>query len=508
MLFAGTDGGVEMKNKKTRPIFEQGRPGRLGVNVPPSDLSGAEIEMALPASFRRKELEYFPELSESEAVSHYLGLSQKNCCLEAQPHYLGSCTMMDNPSVNEIIAGLPGFTKLHPETSPHMAQGALRVLFELEQYLCEICGMDAFTLLPAAGAHGEFTGTKVIGAAIRSRGENRNTIIIPVSAHGTNPASAAMSGFKTIEIPAGPEGVIEPATLEKFVDENTAALMLTNPNTFGLFERHIAEIAEILHKKGAYLYCDGANLNALVGTARPGDMGIDVIQTNMHKTFSTPHGSGGPGAGPLGVKKELARFLPVPRVVQENGRFVFLNSLPDSIGRIHSFFGNFLVLLRAYSYIRSMGAQGLRDASGAAVLNANYIRAALAPHYHAPFSGPCMHECLFSDYLWHKHKGDITAGDIAKRLLDFGIYPPTIAFPHLSAGDAILIEPTQSKTKEILDEFIKVMKEIAREAKENPALLYEAPHDMPIHRLDEVSANRHPNLLWKPRVLTGSLISD
>jgi glycine dehydrogenase subunit 2 len=498
MLFTRADGGVEMNNT-TALIFEKGRLGRLGVDVPPSNLSEAELEEALPKRLRRKELEYFPELSEPEVVSHYLGLSQKNCCPETEPHYLGSCTMMDNPSVNELIAGLPGFAKLHPETRPEMAQGALRVLFELEQFLCEICGMDAFTLLPAAGAHGEFTGTKVIGAAIRSRGEKRNTIIIPVSAHGTNPASAAMSGFKTIEIPAGPEGIIEPAIFEKFVDENTAALMLTNPNTFGLFERHIAEIAEILHKKGAYLYCDGANLNAIVGTARPGDMGIDVIQINMHKTFSTPHGSGGPGSGPLGVKKELARFLPVPRVIQENGRFDFLNSSPDSIGRIHSFFGNFLVLLRAYSYIRSMGAQGFRDASEAAVLNANYIRAAIAKHYHAPFPGPCMHECLFSDYLWHKRKGDITAGDIAKRLLDFGIYPPTIAFPHLAMGDAVLIEPTQSKTKETLDEFIRAMKEIAREAKENPELLHEAPHDRPIHRMDEVGANRHPNLRWRPK---------
>jgi glycine dehydrogenase subunit 2 len=498
MLFTRTDGGGEMKNT-TALIFEKGSPGRLGVNVPSSNLSETEFEMALPSSFRRKELEDFPEVSEPEAVSHYLALSQKNFCPEVQPHYLGSCTMMDNPSANELIAGLSGFTHLHPETPTRLAQGALRMLFELEHLLCEICGMDAFTLLPAAGAHGEFTGTKVIGAAIRSRGEKRNTIIIPVSAHGTNPASAAMSGFKTTEIPAGPEGIIEPATLEKFVDENTAALMLTNPNTFGLFERHIGEIAEILHKKGAYLYCDGANLNAIVGTARPGDMGIDVIQTNMHKTFSTPHGSGGPGAGPLGVKKELARFLPVPRVIQENGRFTFLHSSPDSIGRIHSFFGNFLVLLRAYAYIRSMGAQGLRDASEAAVLNANYIRAALAPHYHAPFPGPCMHECLLSDYLWHKHKGDITAGDIGKRLLDFGMYPPTIAFPHLPLGDAILTEPTQSKTKETLDKFIAAMKEIAREAKENPELLHQAPHNTPIRRLDEVDANRHPNLRWKEK---------
>lgn len=488
-----------MKNKKTRLIFEKGRPGCLGVDVPATALSRDGFERALPSSLRRKEMNGFPTVSEPEAVSHYLVLSQKNFCPEAQPHYLGSCTLMDNPPVNELIAGLPGFTNLHPETPVRLVQGALRVLFELEQFLCEICGMDAFTLSPAAGAHGEFTGTKVIGAAIRSRGENRNTIIIPVSAHGTNPASAAMSGFKTIEIPAGSEGIIEPSTLEKFVDENTAALMLTNPNTFGLFERHIGEMADILHKKGAYLYCDGANLNAIVGAARPGDMGIDVIQTNMHKTFSTPHGSGGPGAGPLGVKKELARFLPVPRVIQENGCFAFLNSSHDSIGRIHSFFGNFLVLLRAYAYIRSMGAEGLRDASEAAVLNANYIRASLAPHYHAPFPGHCMHECLFSDYFWHKHKGDITAGDIGKRLLDFGIYPPTIAFPHLPLGDAILIEPTQSKTKETLDEVITAMTKISREATENPELLHQAPHDTPIHRIDEVDANRHPNLRWKPK---------
>ncbi len=478
---------------KTDCIFEQGSPGRLGVDLPVCHLAGSEFERALPASLRRTELEDFPEVSEPEVIRHYTRLSQKNFCIDGQMYPLGSCTMKYNPRVHEEIARSHGFANLHPETPAWMAQGALRVLWELEQMLCEICGMDAFTLLPAAGAHGELTGMKIIRAAIRSRGENRNTVIIPVSAHGTNPASAALCGFNTIEVPAGPEGIMEPGTLLKIVDENTAALMLTNPNTLGLFERNIGEMAEILHRKGAYLYCDGANLNALLGAARPGDMGVDVLQTNMHKTFTTPHGGGGPGAGPVGVTKELARFLPVPRVIKEDAHFSFLKSSPGSIGRMHSFFGNFLVLLRAYVYIRTMGAQGLRDVSTMAVLNANYLRVLLAEDYHAPFPGPCMHECVFNDKLQHEY--GVSTGDIGKRLIDKGFHPPTVYFP-LCVEHALLIEPTETETKETLDEFAAAMKEIAKEAKENPELLHEAPHDTPIRRFNATDADRHPNLRW------------
>lgn len=483
-----------MKNNNTALIFEQGSPGRIGVDFQVSNFS--ELERALPASFRRKELNGFPEVSEPEVIRHYTLLSQKNFCIDGEMYPLGSCTMKYNPRVHEEIARLSGFANLHPETPTNMAQGALRVLWDLEQMLSEICGMDAFTLSSVAGAHGELTGMKIIRAAIRSRGENRNTVIIPKSAHGTNPASAALSGFSTIEIEAGPEGIIEIHTLEKLVDENTAALMLTNPNTLGLFERHIGEIAEILHKKGAYLYCDGANLNALLGIARPGDMGVDVLQTNMHKTFTTPHGGGGPGAGPVGVKKELTRFLPMPRMRKEDGCFSFLKSSPDSIGRVHSFFGNFLVLLRAYAYIRTMGAEGLRDVSTMAVLNANYLRVLLSEDYHAPFPGLCMHECVFNDKLQHEY--GVSTGDIGKRLIDKGFHPPTVYFP-LCVEHALLIEPTETETKETLDGFAAAMKEIAREAKENPELLHEAPHHTPVRRLNEVDANRHPNLRWKEK---------
>lgn len=493
MLFARTDGGVEMKNKTTL-IFEQSSLGRLGVDVSSATLSDAESEKALPAPLRRRELSGFPEVSEPEVVRHYTRLSQKNFCIDSQMYPLGSCTMKYNPRVHEEIARLSGFAHLHPETPTIIAQGALRILWELERMLCEICGFDAFTLSPVAGAHGELTGMKIIRAAIRSRRENRNTVIIPVSAHGTNPASAALCGFNTIEIPAGPEGIIEPSALEKIVDENTAALMLTNPSTFGLFERHIGAIAEILHKKGAYLYCDGANLNALLGIARPGDMGVDVLQTNMHKTFTTPHGGGGPGAGPVGVKKELARFLPVPRVMKEKEHFIFLSSSPDSIGRMHSFFGNFLVLLRAYAYIRTMGEEGLRDVSTMAVLNANYLRVLLSEDYHAPFPGPCMHECMIDDKLQSEY--GITTGDMAKRIIDKGYHPPTVDFP---LKHVLLIEPTETETKETLDGFATAMKEMAREAKENPELLHDTPHDTPVRRLDDVDANRHPNLRWKPK---------
>jgi glycine dehydrogenase subunit 2 len=483
--------------KKTPLIFTQGRPGRLGVDLPSGNLSDEEFEKALPERYRRKELRGFPEVSEPEVIRHYTRLSQKNFCIDGEMYPLGSCTMKHNPRAHEEIARLSGFANLHPETPVRMAQGALRILWELEQLLCEICGMDAFTLAPVAGAHGELTGMKVIRAALHLRGEKRNKVIIPFSAHGTNPASAALCGYAAAEIGAGTEGILEPAALEKLVDENTAALMLTNPNTLGLFERRIGEMAEILHRRGAYLYCDGANLNAIVGVARPGDMGIDVIQTNMHKTFTTPHGGGGPGAGPVGVKKELARFLPVPRVLKEEDHFALLHSSPDSIGRIHSFFGNFLVLLRAYAYIRAMGARGLRAVSEMAVLNANYLRVLLLEDYFMPFSGQCMHECLFTD----QGIGAETK-DIAKRLIDSGFHPPTVYFPKC-VENALLIEPTETESKETLDEFAAAMKEIAREAKDRPEILREAPHNTPVRRMDETLAGRQANkclnLRWKPK---------
>ena len=483
-------------------IFEQGSFGRVGVDLPPV-ASEEEIHQALPEEFCRGELVGFSEISEPEMVRHYTRLSQRNVGIDDCFYPLGSCTMKYNPRMNEAIAGMKGFTQLHPAMPVWETQGVFKMLWELEQMLKEICGMDAFTLNPVAGSHGELTGLKIIRAAFRARGEKRDKVLIPTSAHGTNPASSVLAGFTPVNIEVNPDGSVCLEALKKVLDENVAAMMITNPSTLGLFEQNIKEIADMLHEKGAYLYCDGANLNALVGITRPGDMGFDVIQTNTHKTFSTPHGGGGPGSGPVGVKAELIPFLPCQRVQRIGHEFkgpdLFVPICSKhTIGRMHSYYGNFLVLLRAYAYLRTMGASGLREVAEVAVLNANYLRVSLAElGYRVPFNWPCMHECLLTDE--NMPKGIVTM-DIAKRLIDKGFHPMTVYFP-LTVHDAMLIEPTETETKETIDAFIKAMGEIAEEAKTSPELLHEAPHITPVQRVDDIEANRPKNLnmRWKQK---------
>jgi glycine dehydrogenase subunit 2 len=487
-----------MKNDTEKLIFEQDVLGRAGVNLP--ELSFEHVlKKFLSEKFCRTSLDGFPEVTEPEMVRHFTRLSQKNVGVDDCFYPLGSCTMKYNPRANEAVANMKGFANLHPAMPVRKTQSVFQILWELEQMLNEICGMDGFALHPVAGAHGELTGLKIIRKAFHSRGEKRDKILIPKSAHGTNPASAVLAGFEPVDVEVDADGSISLESLEKVLNENIAAMMITNPSTHGLFESNIKKIAEMLHTKGAYLYCDGANLNALVGIARPGDMGFDVIQTNMHKTFSTPHGGGGPGSGPVGVKAELIPFLPCPRIlkIEKRGETIYKPTYDKhSIGRIHSYYGNFLVLLRAYCYIRTMGAAGLREVAEAAVLNANYLRVSLAElGYHVPFNRMCMHEVLLTDKNMPKR---ITTLDIAKRLIDKGFHPMTIYFP-LTVHGAMLIEPTETETKEMLDAFIQAMKEILIESVFEPELLHEAPHETSIGRVEETAAN-HPknlNLRWK-----------
>jgi len=403
--------------------------------------------------------------------------------------------MKYNPKVNEDLARLPGFAGAHPYQPEEISQGILRLIYDLERFLCEISGMDQVTLQPSAGAQGELTGMLMIRAYLTDRGSPRKKVLVPDTAHGTNPASSTLCGYQVIQVRSNERGVLSPQAVEEVMDEDVAALMITNPNTLGLLEENMCQVADIVHQRGGQVYCDGANLNALLGLSRVGDIGVDVLHFNLHKTFSTPHGGGGPGAGPVGVKSHLADYLPVPRITNERGRFQFSYGRPKSIGKVRSFYGNFGVLVRAYAYVLSMGAEGLRRASLIALLNANYIRAKLKEHYHLPYDLPCMHECVFSDRWQSKH--GVTALDIAKRLMDYGFHPPTIYFPLVVHG-SLMIEPTESESKETLDQFIEAMVRIAKEAETEPNLLREAPHKTKISRLDEVLANRKPKLRWRP----------
>jgi glycine dehydrogenase subunit 2 len=493
-----------MEEKRPKPcgryleealLFEEGGEGRRGFSHPKLDVEKIHPRDVWPSRWVRKDLEGFPELSEVEVIRHFTRLSQWNYGVDSGFYPLGSCTMKYNPKVNEDLARLPGFAGLHPYTPEAMAQGALQLMHELEEYLAEISGMDRVTLQPSAGAQGELTGMLMIRAYLADRGNPRSKVIIPDTAHGTNPASSAICGYQVIQVKSNERGILSPQAVAEKMDEEVAALMITNPNTLGLFEENIQAIAEVVHRQGGQVYCDGANLNALVGLAKVGAMGVDVLHFNLHKTFSTPHGGGGPGAGPVGVKAHLAEYLPVPIIVQEKGRYRLDYDRPKSIGKVRTFYGNFAILVRAYAYIRSMGPEGLRRASQIALLNANYLRAQLKPYYHLPYDRPCMHECVFSD-KWQSRKG-ITALDVAKRLMDFGFHPPTIYFPLVVAG-ALMIEPTESESKETLDQFIAAMRQIAEEAEKDPDLLRQAPHSTKVSRLDEVLANRKPKLRWKP----------
>lgn len=484
MKTVGTSGLV--LNEKL--LFEHSDPGRKGYSLSPLDVP----DEGLPEDLCRDDIPGFPELSEVDVVRHFTRLSTWNYGVDSGFYPLGSCTMKYNPKVNEQAARLPGLADLHPATPPHLVPGILELMFELQEALQEVSGFDRVSVQPAAGAQGELAGMLVIRAWHEARGSRRTKVLIPDTAHGTNPATAALAGYDVVPIVS--EGVLTIEEVAAHMDDEVAALMVTNPNTLGLFETNIEEICALVHERGGLVYCDGANLNALMGIARPGDMGIDVMHFNLHKTFSTPHGGGGPGAGPVGVRADLAPFLPGPMVVRGGDGYALAEEEPESIGRLVAFYGNVGIMVRAYAYIRSLGGAGLKRASELAVLNANYVRARLEGHFHLPYQRRSLHEVVFSDQ-------DLGGGchtiDLAKRLIDCGYHPPTIYFPLVVKG-AIMIEPTETESQEILDEFCEAMLAIAREAEETPELLKNAPQRTKIGRLDEARAARKPMLRWTP----------
>lgn len=476
-------------------IFEKSRPGKSSHYVS-SPASSPDLEREwIPATLERRREAILPELSEPEVVRHFTGLSQKNFSVDTHFYPLGSCTMKYNPKVNEDLAAHPKFAYLHPYQPEETLQGILGIFYELERWLSGLTGMDRFSLQPAAGAHGELLGMMIAKAYHQATGDGRRKkVIVPDSSHGTNPASAALYGYEVVTVRSNERGRVDLHELEAVTDATTACLMLTNPNTLGLFEDEILEIQKMLHKKGALLYYDGANMNALLGLARPGDMGFDIVHLNLHKTFSTPHGGGGPGAGPVGVKKPLERFLPKPLIGKKGDRFFLEGNLPDSVGRLKAFYGNAGVLLRAYAYIRRLGLDGLRRVSQDAIINANYLKKKLNGTFVIPYPEYCMHEFVASAAAHNAH--GVHAGDIAKRLLDFGFYAPTVYFP-LIVKEAIMIEPTETESRETLDEFAKALIQIDREAKDSPDTVREAPHTLPISRPDEVQAARDPILTYR-----------
>ncbi len=476
-------------------VFERSVPGRRAFRFPPVPVPSVDAASALSAEHARQDAPVLPELSELDVVRHYTKLSQLNFSADTHFYPLGSCTMKYNPKLNEKVAAMPGFAWLHPLQPAAQTQGLLQLLFELEQLLCGITGMGAFTLQPAAGAQGELAGLKIIAAYHRRKRRDRRTILIPDSAHGTNPASAALSGFQVKQIASDRDGLVDLADLKAKLTKDVAALMLTNPNTLGLFEKDIRAIAALLHERDALVYMDGANMNALLGVARPGDFGVDILQLNLHKTFSTPHGGGGPGAGPVGVTPALAPLLPGPRVAKKGTKFAWVPGGRGTIGRVHAFSGNVGVLVRAYAYIRTLGQEGLARAGRMAILNANYLRAQLAEDFPAAVSTPCLHEFVATAKALKAH--GVTAMDVAKRLLDHGFYAPTVYFP-LTVDEALMIEPTETESKETLDAFVHALRAIAGEAARNPELVKRAPQRMPVDRLDEVKAAREPNLRWRP----------
>ncbi|NJD01955.1 MAG: glycine dehydrogenase subunit 2 [Ruminiclostridium sp.] len=473
-------------------IFELSKPGRKAYSLPACDVPVREAAAFVPLEYLREKDARLPEVSEVDAVRHFVGLSRQNYGVDSGFYPLGSCTMKYNPKINEDMAWLAGFAKVHPYQSVETVQGCLELLYRLDVMLSEITGMERISLQPAAGAQGEMTGLMIIKAYHEHRGEaKRRKIVIPDTAHGTNPASAAVVGFEVVQVKSDQRGNVDLDALKAVMSDEIAGLMLTNPSTLGLFEENICEIARIIHEAGGLLYYDGANANAILGICRPGDMGFDIVHLNLHKTFSTPHGGGGPGSGPVGVKKELAPYLPRPVVEFEGGKYYLDDERPLSIGRIKSFYGNFGIAVRAYAYILSMGAEGLRRVSETAVLNANYIMNRLKEHFLLPFDRVCMHEFVLSAQK-QKERG-VAAMDVAKRLLDFGYLPPTIYFP-LIVREAMMIEPTETESRETLDEFIETMLHIAKEAEEDPGKVKGAPYTTPISRLDETKAARSPVL--------------
>ena len=476
----------------TEPLsFELSRPAVDPPRLPDANVAGPSPADVLPRGALRAKPPGLPRLSEPEIMRHYSRMASLNYSISENFYPLGSCTMKYNPVVNEAAAALPGFADLHPYQDEETVQGALELMWRLEQALCAIVGVDRVTLQPAAGAHGEWTALRMIRAYQHSRGEARTEVLVPDSAHGTNPASAALSGFQVVEVKSGGDGRISLADLELKLSPRTSALMLTNPNTLGLFEREILDIAELVHSTGAMLYYDGANLNAFMGICRPGDMGFDAVHMNLHKTFTTPHGGGGPGAGPVGVKSELVPFLPAPTVERTNGRLTLDHKRPQSIGRVRSFYGNFGMLVRAYTYILAMGGDGLSQASRDAVLSANYLRKLLDGHLEMPHDGPCMHEFVASAHNLTVQDG-VRALDLAKALLDREFYAPTVYFP-LVVPEAIMVEPTETESKATLDAFAQAVREIVAQAKTDPQGLHQEPKRTPVGRLDEVAAARRIN---------------
>ncbi len=476
-------------------LFDISQRGKRCTRMPAPEKGAEEL---IPAQHLRAQAPGLPEVSEPEIARHYATLAAQNFNVDGHFYPLGSCTMKYNPKVNEALAADPGWARLHPATPEEHVQGALRLMHQLEAWLCAILGMDAVSLQPPAGAAGEFTSLRVFRAWHDSQGNTQRTrVIVPDTAHGTNPASVARCGWTVTVLESGDDGRVSPEALADALDDDVAALMLTNPNTLGLFEAQVLQIAEMVHDAGALMYCDGANMNALLGHGRPGEMGFDAVQVNLHKTFSTPHGGGGPGSGPIGVTAELEPFLPVPRLVEQDGRLAWDWDRPESIGKVQSWFGNFLVAVRAWAYIRACGADGLAQVARDAVLAANYIRASLEDVYDLPYPGACMHECVLSARTIAEETG-VRAADIAKRLLDHGIHPPTMYFP-LIVDEALMIEPAETETKAALDRFIEVMREIAREAAADPEILHDAPHSTPVRRVDEVKAARNPILRWQGR---------
>jgi glycine dehydrogenase subunit 2 len=476
-------------------IFELSSTGRRGYSLPELDVPPEDIRTLLPQEVLREKEVKLPELSEVDVVRHFIRLSILNHHVDKGFYPLGSCTMKYNPKINEDLARLPGFSQVHPYQPEETSQGALRLMYELGEYLKEIAGMDNITLQPAAGAQGELTGMLLTRAYHKKKGNPRSKVVIPDSAHGTNPASLVIAGYTTSQVKSNEKGLVDLDELKKVMTEEVAAVMLTNPNTLGLFESQILEIERIVHDAGALLYLDGANLNALMGIAKPGDMGFDMVHFNLHKTFSTPHGGGGPGSGPLGVKKHLADFLPVPVVGKKDEEEYFLDfQKPDSIGKVQAFYGNFGVMVKAYAFIRACGSVGLRRVSENAIINANYLMESLKEYYHLPYPGPCQHEFVLSGKK-QKEKGAKTL-DIAKRLLDYGLHAPTVYFP-LIVSEALMIEPTESESRESLDEFIEAMIKIDQEIKSNPEIVRSAPHNTPVARLDEAKAAKDLNVRWE-----------
>ncbi|HOW69652.1 MAG TPA: aminomethyl-transferring glycine dehydrogenase subunit GcvPB [Phycisphaerae bacterium] len=474
-------------------IFERSTPGLTAVSLPPTDVPPVDREKAIPRELLAESAPLLPEVGELDLVRHYTRLAHRLFSVDGNFYPLGSCTMKYNPKINERAATMPGFTALHPLQAEMDIQGMMELLFHTRTFLAEIAGLADVTLQPCAGAHGEMTGVMIISAYHRHHGQDRPKVLTPDSAHGTNPATCTMCGRHALTVSSRPDGRVDLNDLRSKVDEQTAALMITNPNTTGLFDPQIADIAEILHAKGALLYLDGANMNAILGIARPGDFGVDVMHFNVHKTFSTPHGCGGPGAGPVAVSEKLRGFLPGPQVIRRpNGTYGWDSLGPNSIGRVRSFHGQIGVLVRTFAYIRALGAAGLRGVSEKAVLSANYIAARMRGHYAMPFEPPYAHE--FITVPEFRDRG-VTELDIAKRLIDHSFHPPTMSWP---VAHCLMIEPTETESLATLDQFIEAMISIAREARENPDVLHHAPHTMPVRRLDEVTAARKPDLCWQP----------